>query len=81
MVSAMTDKLPEEKEWNKIFLSNLFLKNLLKSRMAHLMEQHSHTEVSFRVIKQQTSIKDADELVERFLNKEQYYGQLLDSIS
>ena len=33
------------------------------------MEEHSQTEVAFRVVKQQTSIKDADELVERFLNK------------
>lgn len=49
--------------------------------MEHLLMEHNKTEVAFHKMKQQTSIKDAGDLVERFLNKEQYYGQLLESIS
>ena len=81
MLSAMTDKLPEEKEWEKIYYANIFLKRMLKVKMERLMVEHSKVELAFHHMKQETSLRDANELIDRFLNKEQYYGQLLESIS
>ena len=40
MISAQTDKLYEEKEWIKIMHTNLFLKQILKSKMERLMNDH-----------------------------------------
>ena len=60
MISAMTDKLTEEKEWIKILHANLFLKGLLKNKMENLMELYKPIEMSFHRVKQSTSIKDSN---------------------
>lgn len=52
MISAMTDKLAEEKEWINILHSNLFLKGMLKAKMERLMEEHRIEEIAFHQIKQ-----------------------------
>lgn len=81
MVSAMTDKLSEEKEWTKILSTNIFLKNVLKSKMERLMGQFGAVELSFHKMKQATSIKDCNDFIEKFLGREETYGMLLDSIA
>ena len=40
MISAMTDKLTEEKEWIKILQANIFLKSVLKNKMELMMERY-----------------------------------------
>lgn len=41
MVSAMTDKLAEEKEWIRMLNANLFLKGVLKAKMQRLMGKYN----------------------------------------
>lgn len=41
MTSAMIDKLPEEKEWNRILQAHWLLKGVLRSKMERLMLAHS----------------------------------------
>ena len=81
MISAMTDKLAEEKEWEKILLANKFLKGVLKSKMENLMLQYQDAELSFHRIKQATSVKDSNDFISRYFSKEQNYGDLLEAIA
>lgn len=60
MVSAMTDKLAEEKEWIRMLNSNLFLKGVLKAKMQRLMAKYNQIELSFHKMKQATSLKDSN---------------------
>lgn len=80
MVSAMVDKLPEEKEWNKILMASIFAKGMLKSKMQGLINRYQDIEMRFHKIKQATSVKTAQDFIERFLDREQNYGELLGQI-
>jgi hypothetical protein len=60
MISAMTDKLAEEKEWIRMFHANLFLKSILKSKMERLMNTYQKIEIAFHKMKQATSIKSSN---------------------
>ncbi len=81
MLDAMYGKMPEEQEQKKVLTVNLLLKKMLKQKMELEMERFSEVETAFRKIQQDTSVKKADEFVEKFLNREKKYGELLDSIS
>lgn len=45
------------------------------------MEKYNYIETTFRKIKQHTTVKRAEEFIERFINREKNYGDLLDGIS
>ena len=69
MISAMTDKLTEEKEWIKILQANIFLKSVLKNKMELMMERYKEIELSFHKMKQATSIKDSNDFIERYVTR------------
>lgn len=81
MMSAMTDKLAEEKQWIRILQANMFLKHMLKAKMERLMEEHNCEELAFHQIKQATSIKTAGDFIDKFMNRQETYGMLLESIN
>lgn len=49
--------------------------------MERLMEKHNKEEIAFQKVKQATSIKNANEFIDKFLGREETYGLLLESIS
>ncbi len=60
---------------------NKFVDNLLRSKMYNEMEKFSMVEMAFKNIKIATGVSDAQELIFKFLNKEQVYGELLSKIA
>ena len=60
MMTAMTDKLAQEKEWIKMFHANLFLKGIFKAKMERLMNKYNSIELCFHKMKQATSIKTSN---------------------
>ena len=45
------------------------------------MKNYHHIEMSFHKMKQATSMRDANDFIERFLTREETYGKLLESIA
>lgn len=77
MMRAMSEKLQEEKEWINISLVNLFFKRFLKNKMEILIRQNQEIESAYHKIRSSTDIKDCNDLITRFLNRERDYGMLL----
>jgi hypothetical protein len=61
----------------RMLSANLFLKALFKFKMENLITKYSQIELSFHKMKQATCIKDSNEFIERFVNREETYGLLL----
>ncbi len=61
--------------------ANKFVDNLLRNKMYKEMEKFSLVEMAFKHIKIATGVSDAQELIFKFLNKEQVYGELLSKIA
>jgi hypothetical protein len=57
--------------------ANLFLKGFFKFKMEKLIAKYSQVEISFHKMKQATSIKNSNQFIEKFLNREETYGLLL----
>lgn len=77
MLEALNGKMPEEQEQKKLLLANLVLKRMLKLKMEREMEKFNTIESTFRKIKQHTTVKRADEFVDKFIKREKNYGELL----
>jgi hypothetical protein len=59
----------------------MLVKRLLHSKMESIMGKYADISSAFSQIKSNTSVKSVDQFIIRFLNKNQIYGELLDSIS
>lgn len=51
---AMQDKNENEKQWRKIYLTNLFVSNMLRNKIEHEMEKFRVVEMAFKQIKTAT---------------------------
>ena len=74
---AMVDKDDNEKNWEKLYLTNKFLSRMLRDKMDKEMSKFFVVESAFKTIKISTGVSDAETLVNKFLNKEKSYGELL----
>jgi hypothetical protein len=81
IITALNEKSPQEKEWIKLLLTNKLLGSILKSKIERELSKHSDIEKAFHNIKLHTGVTHCDVFVEKFLNREQDYGELLNSIS
>lgn len=81
MEEALTMKLPEEREFIRMRLSQKFLKEMLKNKMNGLMNKYEEVNFAFTAIKQSTSVKTTEEFIHHYLYKDEIYGQLLESIA
>jgi len=57
------------------------VKIFLKNKMEMEMQKYELSERSFNRIKMETGINDANEMVNKFLYREQTYSHLLNSVS
>eukprot|EP00825_Cyclidium_porcatum_P042829 TRINITY_DN5934_c0_g1_i6.p1 TRINITY_DN5934_c0_g1~~TRINITY_DN5934_c0_g1_i6.p1 ORF type:complete len:182 (-),score=48.67 TRINITY_DN5934_c0_g1_i6:375-920(-) len=78
---AANDKDSQEKVWRKLFLVNKFLSQMLKDKMDREMNKFKVVEQAFQKIKQATGVSEAQEIINKFLTREQTYGELLASIA
>lgn len=78
---AMQDKDDNEKNWEKLYLTNKFLSRMLRDKMDKEMSKFFVVESAFKSIKIATGVNDAETLVNKFLNKERSYGELLGRIA
>ncbi|KRX07085.1 hypothetical protein PPERSA_05249 [Pseudocohnilembus persalinus] len=78
---TMYDKDIQEKKWRQLYLVHLFVNQLFKAKMTRELSKFEIIEKTFQNIKQSTGVSDAQQIVEKFLTREQIYGELLASIS
>lgn len=78
---AMQDKDDNEKNWEKLYLTNKLLSKLLRDKMDREMQKFFVVESAFKIIKIATGVSDAETLIQKFLNKESAYGDLLGKIA
>lgn len=77
----MQDKDDSEKNWMKLYLTNRLVSRLLRNKMDKEMNKFFLVETAFKTIKIATGVSDAETLVQKFLNKESAYGDLLGKIA
>lgn len=78
---AMQDKDENQVKWEKLYMTNKLVAKLLRDKMDKEMSKFFIVESAFKTIKISTGVSDADTLVEKFLNKESAYGDLLGKIA
>ena len=66
---AMQDKDDNQKNWEKLYLSNKLLSKLLRTKMDKEMSKFFTVQTAFKTIKISTGVSDAETLVQKFLNK------------
>ena len=69
----------EKGYWNKFYINKMW-NQFLKIKMEKLMSKNKEVEMAFVKIKNVTGIKDVQEILRKFLTKENTYSQLLNSI-
>lgn len=79
--TALQEKMPQEKSWQKVYCCHRFVECILRDKMAREMVKFNVVETAFQNIKTATGINTADELVQKYLTKEATYGDLLGKIS
>lgn len=57
------------------------MKKFLKNKMEIMIRQNQEIETAYHKIRSSTDIKDCQDLITRFLNRERDYGVLLETIS
>ncbi|CAD8137786.1 unnamed protein product [Paramecium pentaurelia] len=80
-VAAKDIKDSALKKWRKLLLVHKFLNSFLKNKMQRGIAQYQDLEMTFQKIKASTGITDANDIVQKFLGREQTYAHLLISIS
>lgn len=78
---AMQDKDENEKNWKKLLSVHKFVSMVLRDKMQREMSKFRIVETAFKNIKIATGTADTIELVNKFLNKETVYGELLSKIA
>lgn len=54
---------------------------MLRDKMNKLMERYREVETSYNTIRKETRVQSIKEFIDDYLNKEQRYGDLLESIN
>lgn len=75
--AANENKDSNELRMNESFLVQRFWSAFLKQKMKKEMAGKQEFEKAFQTIRQNTSCADVQEIVQKFLTREQTYGQLL----
>ncbi|KAL4456282.1 hypothetical protein ABPG74_014243 [Tetrahymena malaccensis] len=78
---AMHDKDPQEKKWRQLLLVHKFVSTLLKQKMEREMKKFEVVESAFQKIKTATGVSESEEIITKFLSREQTYGELLATIA
>ena len=81
MEYAMQEKGSSEKAWRKLFLAHKFLKGILKAKMEREMRKFTIIEECYQRIKTQSGVVHAEDIVKKFMLRDESYGNLLASIS
>ena len=76
----------ENKDQNEIQMQEKFLvqrlySSFLKKKMEKEMNRHFYVEDAFQKIRTATGLSDVNEIVHRFLTREQTYSELLMAVS
>jgi hypothetical protein len=79
--NTLQDKDQKEKNWHKVYLCCRLVERLLRDKMNREMLKFNTVEVAFKNIKTATGVANTTELVRKFLNKENAYGELLGKIA
>lgn len=62
-------------------LAHKLLSAILRSKIERELNKHHDVEKAFHNIKLNTGVSQSDQFVEKYLTREQTYGELLNSIS
>lgn len=72
--ATLQDKDPKEKNWYKIYLCHQLVGRLLRDKMAREMTKFNAVQMAYKNIKTATGVSHTEELVTKFLSKEEAYG-------
>mmetsp|Transcript_7870 Transcript_7870/g.8855 ORF Transcript_7870/g.8855 Transcript_7870/m.8855 type:complete len:575 (+) Transcript_7870:29-1753(+) len=70
-----------QQKWRQLYMVHKFVSLFLKRKMEREMGKYKTIEQAFQKIKASTGLSDAREIVNRFVNREQTYSDLLLSIA
>lgn len=79
--AANDDKDSQEVKMKESLLVHRFWYNFLKWKLDHEMQKSVAIEEAFQQIKTATGLQDIQEIVEKFLTKEQTYNELLQAVA
>jgi len=71
---AIQDKMQTEKHWRMVYLTHVFVNRMLRDKIDSEMNKFKTVELAFKTIKTATGVSDANQLVNKYLNKESVYG-------
>jgi len=77
----MQEKDNSEKNWKKLLSVHKFVKVMLREKMERELRKFEVVERAYQSIKTRTGVWQAEEIVEKFINRDETYGNLLYSIA
>lgn len=80
-MAANENRDQNELKMQEQFLVHRLFSSFLKKKMEKEMNNHYYVEDAFQKIRTATGISDVNEIVKRFLSREQTYSQLLMAVS
>lgn len=79
--AATESKDLNEKKWRRLLMVHKFLAFFLKRKMDRELKRFEVVEDAFKQIKSNTGISDPNEIIRKYIGREEIYGQLLISIA
>ena len=79
--AANENKDADEKQMRKEFMFNKLWNSFIRKKMDKEMKESLHIDEAFKAIKTATGVTDINELVSKFLNREQTYSELLFAVA
>lgn len=79
--AANENKDADEKQMRKEFMFNKLWNAFIRKKMEKEMKDSAHIDEAFKAIKTATGVTDINELVSKFLNREQTYSELLVAVA
>ena len=79
--AANENKDADEKQMRKEFMFNKLWNSFIRKKMQKEMKDSSHIDEAFKAIKTATGVTDIQELVHKFLTREQTYSELLVAVA
>jgi len=71
----------DQKQYNELLLTHKFLKFFLKNKIDRQVRRYESSEKAFQKIKASTGLTDLNEIISKFLGREEKYSELLISIA
>lgn len=79
--AANENKDADEKQMRKEFMFNKLWNSFIRKKMEKEMKESAHIDDAFKAIKTATGVTDIQELVHKFLTREQTYSELLVAVA